>query len=78
MAHHGHEFCFCTVRGVRYLPSLSCFSDDGAELFVGEGQLVGELASFVCLVLQLPCLGLESVIAFLEGSHARSGDFTLM
>jgi hypothetical protein len=78
VTHHAHELGVGSVGGVRYFPRLSCFGDSCAELFVGQGKLVCELARCVCLVLQLACLGLQGLVAFLEGRKARSGNFTLM
>ena len=77
VTHHREKFGLGPVRGVSHSPRLLGFADHGAQLLVGEGQLMGELAGFAGLVLELARLGLEEVIALFQRSHARSLYFTL-
>ena len=77
MTHHSEELRLGPVGGVSHGPRLLGFADDSPQLLVGEGQLVGELAGFTGLVLELAGLGLEEVIALFQRSHARSLYFTL-
>ena len=77
VTHYREELGLGPVRGVGYSPGFLGLADDGAQLLVGEGQLVGELARFAGLVLELARLGLEEVIALFQCSHARSLYFTL-
>jgi len=77
VAHHSQEFSLGPIGGICCLPCLSGFAHRTAKLFVGQGELVSELASFPGLVLQLAGLSLKEMIALFEGSQARSGYLAL-
>ena len=58
VTHDREELCLRSVGRVSGGPRLLGLAYDAAKLLVGEGQLVGELARFVGLVLELPGLAL--------------------
>ena len=53
-------------------PRFLGLADYSPQFLVGEGELVGQLAGLIGLVLELAGLILEEAIALFEGNHARS------
>ena len=77
VTHHCEKLRFGAVGGIGSCPRFLRFADDGAQLFVGESQLLRELHGLVGLMRQLLCLVLEKAIALFEGSQTRSRGLTL-